>query len=147
MTIATEPMNANTDEQYQEVKRRVFERWGIEPNDSIASSADPNQSPFEHLVSAIEEKTGVTREQVEAYVDSIRAEVAAKFHAMKAGVEPTLNDLDQRARDLAGQATERAKATYGDAENKVREKPMTSLAIAFGVGIAAGLLLGAGRRA
>lgn len=147
MSYAADPINANTDEQYQEVKRRVYDRWGIEPGVSHPSSGEATESSFEQLVAAIEEKSGISREQIEAYVASIRAEVVAKVQAARAGIEPTLHDLDEKAREVAGQAAEQAKATYGQAESKVREKPMTALAVAFGVGIAAGLFLGAGRRA
>lgn len=139
MTHAAAMNEANTDEQYQEVKRRVYDRWGIEPHHD-------DESGFEGLVERVQQMTGESKEQIEAFVHSVREQVAQKWAEAQASLEPKVAELDQRARAFAGDVSDGAREQYQRAESCVREKPITSLALAFGVGIAAGLILGSGRR-
>lgn len=129
----------NTDEQYQEVKRRVYERWGIDSDGSTDDDIDG-------LVASVERRTGEAKEQIEAFVESVKEQVALKWQEAQASLEPTFEQADAQAREFAANLSGGAKEQYLRAETQVREKPIKSLAIAFGVGIAAGLLLGSGRR-
>lgn len=129
----------NTEEQYQEVKRRVYERWGID-----ADGCDDDG--IDGLVASVEKKTGEAKEQIEAFVESVKEQVARKWEEAQASLEPTLDQANARAREFAADVSGGAKEQFARAETQVREKPIKSLAIAFGVGIAAGLILGSGRR-
>lgn len=143
MTHVAEYEPSNTDEQYQEVKRRVYERWGIDAQ----SDDDADTYDVESLVASVEQKTGEAKEQIEAFVDSVKQQVAEKWAEAQASLEPKMAEADARAREFATGVSDGAKEKYSQAESQVREKPFASLAIAFGVGVAAGLVLGTSRRA
>lgn len=101
------------------------------------------------LVGVIERKTGQKREEIEQFMKTLAGSTTA-----------SLNRIADVASDYAGYATEAAKEGYQRVahatedqlratQNQVRERPVESLAIAFGIGIVAGLVTGAslfGRR-
>lgn len=79
-------------------------------------------------------------------------ELRAEFSALKSELSDmgkTLSELAKsaadesrgRIRSAADQSRQQARETWGAFENEVEERPMTSLAIALGVGFILGKLL------
>ncbi|QDV69479.1 hypothetical protein Poly24_31950 [Rosistilla carotiformis] len=129
--------------QWNEVKGRLQEHWGQLTDDDLSRG----RGSAEQLVGVVQQKTGATRREVEAFLsnaihesDRIGEKVAetAQQYAEVAGQYATeageyVKDQYRRAAETSGE--------YGDRlAHTVRTRPTESLAIAFGLGIAAGAL-------
>lgn len=133
--------------QWTEVKGRLREHWGqLTENDLQRAKGSAEQ-----LVGVVQEKTGATRNEVEHFLDGIFNE------RTRAQLEETAQHYSEAAQQAANEAAEymrdqyqRAAAASGDFASKishsVRSRPTESIAIAFGLGIAAGALLFFGKR-
>jgi len=132
-------INAQTLQgNWNEIKGSLKTQWGALTNDDLRSF----NGNVDQLVGLIQRKTGESKEAVQRFLEEATTE-GASFIASAA----------QTARDYASRATESASDTYGnvvdqvrggysDAEGMVRNRPAESVAVAFGVGMIAGLLLG-----
>ena len=129
--------------QWNQVKGRLQEHWGQLTDDDLSRA----EGSADQLVGVVQQKTGATRREVEDFLDSaVRegdrigqqvsdtaqqvADVAGQY-AAEAG--EYVKDNYRRAADMSGQYADRIAHT-------VRTRPGESLAIAFGLGIAAGAL-------
>lgn len=89
------------------------------------------QGDLQNVVALIEEKTGWKREAIKAELDSVLARGAA-----------IANQATQAAADAAGNAGESVQERYEQAEQMIQQRPVESVAVAFGVGIVTGLVVG-----
>ena len=102
--------------QWTGIKGRIQETWGhISDNDLQKVKGDVKQ-----LVGLIQQKSGEAREQVEA----------------------KLEEFATHTSNLAQQAREQVQEGYEQAEQMVRQRPVESVAIAFGSGLIAGVIVG-----
>lgn len=126
--------------QWNEVKGRLQEHWGQLTDDDLSRA----RGSADQLVGVVQQKTGATRREVEEFLSEVigngsrigevaqqYAEVASEY-AAEAG--EYLKDGYRRAADVSGDYTVKVAHT-------VRSRPAESLAIAFGLGIAAGAFL------
>lgn len=117
--------------QWNEIKGKLKEQWG--------ELADLDLRQFEgnteQLVGAIQQKTGATRERIERVLEEIAAETSIRSE-----------QLAESARQYSQRASEMFQEQCARAEGVVRERPMQSLAAAFGAGIVAGLIVSLGFR-
>ncbi|QDS88625.1 hypothetical protein EC9_28160 [Rosistilla ulvae] len=127
--------------QWNEVKGRLQEHWGQLTDDDLSRV----QGSAEQLVGVVQQKTGATRREVEDFLSNAVNESnrigqqvsdAAQQYADVAGQYAAeageyVKENYRRAADLGGDYTDRLAHT-------VRTRPAESLAIAFGLGIAAG---------
>ncbi|MGB7347215.1 MAG: CsbD family protein [Pirellulaceae bacterium] len=128
--------------QWNEVKGRLQEHWGQLTDDDLRRA----EGSTDRLVGVVQQKTGATKREVEEFLDQ----------AMASG-RSTLQQASESAAQYVDEATELARQQYARAAaatdqmskqvvHTVRSRPMESLVIAFGVGIAAGALMFLGRR-
>jgi uncharacterized protein YjbJ (UPF0337 family) len=127
---------------WNRLKGRIRETWGQITDDDLQKG----QGSVEQLVGTIQEKTGVARREIEQFVTGVVREASSMT-----------DQLAQGAREYAHSAADAIQDGYSAAQKKTEElsrqvaqtvsyRPLESLAIAFGVGIAAGLLLAMNRR-
>lgn len=104
---------------------------------------------IQQMAGVIQRKTGQAREEIEKYLQSLSSDASG-----------TINHVSEMASNLAGKANEGLRESYNYVADKsqegydvaketVRDKPVETLAIAFGIGVVAGLVAGAsvfGRR-
>lgn len=123
--------------QWNEVKGRLQEHWGQLTDDDLARA----RGSADQLVGTVQQKTGATRREVEAFLSNILGD--------KHRVSETARQYADAAGEYATEAGEylqenfRRVADVGDDYRKqlvrtVRSRPTESMAIAFGLGIAAG---------
>ncbi len=127
---------------WNEVTGRLKEHWGQLTDDDLMRA----EGSAEQLVGVVQRKTGATRREVEQFLSNVLgpdnpwasqvAEAAQRY------ADEAKHYLQQNARRMVSQT--------GDYSAKVAEtvrtKPTESLAIAFGLGIAAGALFFMGRK-
>lgn len=130
--------------QWNQVKGRLKEHWGQLTDDDFRRA----EGSADELVGVVQQRTGATRSEVERFLDDVLDE-SSQVRERVAEMADQYADVAQQYAADAGEFVrenyERAAQTSKDYSAKlaetVRNRPGESLAIAFGVGIAAGALL------
>jgi ElaB/YqjD/DUF883 family membrane-anchored ribosome-binding protein len=115
-------------QQWTDVCARLKEKW------SQLSEADFRacEQGVERLIDQIQAKTGESRAAIEAFIAKLADEAAAAATQFR-------DQMHSKLKQGANQAVEGAAHGYEAAQRAVRERPAQSLAVAFGLGIAAGV--------
>ena len=123
-------MAINTQEiqgQWSQLRGRVKERWAHLTDDDLQIQG----GNLDQLVGRIQQKTGEGREAIETFLADLTSRgSSAVTHAAEA------------AGQYAHQAVDRARDRYDRAEGVVRHNPAQSVAVVFGIGLLAGLIVG-----
>lgn len=123
--------------KWNQIKGQVREKWG-EFTDNDFSKVEGNA---DQLVGLIQEKTGVARREIEAFLEE----------AIQDG-EAVLQNVTESARKYANQATEvmreqydrvgrNLEAGYEEVQDVVRTRPAESVGVAFAAGLVAGTVI------
>ena len=119
---------------WNEIKGRLRERWGQLTEDDLREF----NGNVDQLIGTIQRKTGEGREQVEAQLDSMMQR--ASWSAERA--RENMQEYSQQAAEMYNQMTGNIRAGYADVETMVRRNPAESVAVAFGAGLVAGVIIG-----
>lgn len=122
---------------WNELKGRLREKWGQLTDDDLSQTF----GNVEQLVGFLQRKTGESREAVEYYLEK----------AMSRG-STMVSDAAEGAKQYADQAMQAAQGAYQEmghqmqaglkqAERTIRRHPMESLAVCFGAGLVAGVVV------
>jgi uncharacterized protein YjbJ (UPF0337 family) len=135
--------------QWNSLRGRVKEKWGQLTDDDLQMHG----GNVDQLVGKIQQKTGEGRESIERFLTDLtskgssaisQAAEAVGTYAQQAGdrLRDQYGRLSSQARDQYGQIADRAMEGYDQAQDMVRHNPAQSVAAAFGVGLAVGLVVG-----
>ncbi len=116
---------------WNEVRGKLKEKWGKLTDDDLRSF----NGNVDQLVGRIQQRTGETREAVEQFLGQISGEGSNMLDAARQRVEETANQIGDSMR----QGYDGLHQGYAEAERVVQERPAQSLAVAFGVGLLAGI--------
>lgn len=117
--------------RWNEVSGKLKQKWGRLTDDDLrAFSVNVDQ-----LVGQIQRKTGESREAIEEFL----GEVAEEASSAAAHVRDRVRDTAESAADTARQGYEALRHGYAEAERTVARRPARSMAIAFGLGMVAGI--------
>lgn len=123
---------------WNELKGKIRSKWGQLTNDDL-QTFDGN---VERLVGMIQRKTGEARGQIEGYLEELTSNGASSV----AQAVETARDYAQQAagriQDTSRQAAESMQQGYEEAERMVKQRPVESVAVCFGAGVLAGVVLG-----
>ena len=145
-------MNSQTlSGQWRQLRGKLKEKWGELTDDEL----DHVEGNVEQLVGLIQQKTGESREAIEHRLDKISQGLES---------DSTVQRMADTARDYADYASETAGAYargmtesmqhsseyvgdavrqgYQQTEQLVRQRPFESLAVTFGAGVIAGVVVG-----
>jgi uncharacterized protein YjbJ (UPF0337 family) len=123
---------------WNEIKGQLQEKWGQLTDDELQNA----KGNAKQLVGLIQRKTGQAREEVEKYLDWI---VADGQSAVQRGTEAAQQFAQQagaQAQEVYHQASERVQQGFHSAERAVARRPVESVAVAFGSGLIAGVIVG-----
>jgi uncharacterized protein YjbJ (UPF0337 family) len=119
---------------WNRIRGKVRERWGQVTEDDLRTF----QGNVDQLVGLIQRKTGEGREAIESTLDSLmeqgtnRLEEARRYASEAAhGVQEAYENVSARVRE-----------GFVGAERVVQQNPASSVGIAFGAGLLAGVLVG-----
>lgn len=135
--------------QWNSLRGRVKEKWGQLTDDDLQMQG----GNIDQLVGRIQQRTGEGREAIERFLTDItskgsstiaQAAEAVGTYAQQTGdrLRDQYGRLSTQARDQYGYAADRAREGYDQAQDVVRHNPAQSIAAAFGVGLAVGLVVG-----
>jgi len=131
-------LNAQTLQgSWNQVKGKIRDRWGELTDDELQSA----KGNLEQLVGLIQRKTGETRSAIETYLDSAASGGAAAIGAGTEAVKEYFHTAAETMRDSTQDAMESMRAGYEETEEFVRRRPMESLAVCFGAGLIAGVIV------
>ena len=143
-------MNQQTLEgNWNEIKGKLHERWGQLTQDDLQKA----RGNVDQLVGLIQRKTGEARERVEQYLNDLTSNGGAGVSKMAETVRGYASSAAESARGYASSATEtaeeaRARAAdmlrggYTQTERMIQQRPIESLAVGFGAGLIAGVIIG-----
>ena len=133
--------------QWNVVKGRLREHWGELTENDLQQA----KGSAEHLVGVVQEKTGAARGEVERFLDGIfdeqrRQQLGDAAHHYSEAAQQAAGEAAAYMRDQYQRAAEASEDYAARLSQTVRSRPTESLAIAFGLGIAAGALLFLGKK-
>jgi uncharacterized protein YjbJ (UPF0337 family) len=134
---------------WNEIKGKLHERWGQLTNDDLQKA----RGNVDQLVGVIQRKTGEARERVEQYLNDLTSGGGAGVSKVAETVRGYASSAAESARGYASSATEtaeeaRARAAdmlrggYVQTERMIQQRPIESLAVGFGAGLIAGVIIG-----
>ncbi|MCC9601746.1 CsbD family protein [Stieleria sp. JC731] len=133
--------------QWNEVKGRLREHWGQLTENDLQMA----RGSAEQLVGVVQKKTGATRNEVENFLNGILdpsftekvSQAAAEYgEAAQHMAHETAEYMKHRYQDAASMSEDYAERFV----DTVKSRPRESIAIAFGLGIAAGAFFFLGKR-
>jgi len=135
--------------QWNSLRGRVKEKWGQLTDDDLQMHG----GNIDQLVGRIQQRTGEGRESIERFLTDLTskgsstiaqtAEAVGNYaHQATDRLRDQYGRLSSQARDQYGYVADRAREGYDQAQDMVRHNPGQSIAAAFGVGLAVGLVVG-----
>ncbi len=116
--------------QWNEFRNKVKEKWESLTEDDL-ECADGN---VDSVIGRIQRRTGETREAIERYFDQLAGNSAGFGHRAAHAMETI--------REGVTHAGERIDEEYRRGRELVERRPVSSLAVVFAGGVAAGLIVG-----
>jgi len=126
--------------QWNQLKGDVKKRWGQLTEDDLKWSG----GNIDQLVGRIQQRTGESRDAIEKYLDQLTSQGSSVVSSAVESVGSYAQDMTHRLREHYGDISEQAREGYVTARDYVSRNPVQWLAIAFGVGVLTGVLMGGG---
>lgn len=124
--------------QWNSLRGRVKEKWGQLTDDDLTIHG----GNIDQLVGRIQSRTGEGRESIEKFLTELTASGSSAVSQATEAVGRYAQQAGERFRDQYGNLADQARDRYDMAQDAVRHNPGQSVAVAFGVGLAAGLVVG-----
>ncbi len=128
--ITEEQMTGN----WNQLKGLIREKWGQITDDELQEV----QGEFGQLVGMIQQKTGEARHEIERTLDRLSQESGSLIDS----AHDYFNQASESVRAAAGEVGDRVRSGYSNAEQMVKQRPAESVAVAFGTGLIAGVIVG-----
>jgi uncharacterized protein YjbJ (UPF0337 family) len=123
---------------WNEVKGKLRSKWGQLTNDDL-QTFDGN---VERLVGMIQRKTGEARGQIEHYLEELTTNGSSSVSQAMESAKDYAQQAAGRIQETSRHAAESVQQGYEEAERMVKERPVESVAVCFGAGVLAGVVLG-----
>jgi uncharacterized protein YjbJ (UPF0337 family) len=132
---------------WDEIKGKLRQHWGALTDDDLQQF----NGRVDQLVGVIQRKTGESRDKIENYLEEVIAESGGEDALQSAreytrhaaeSVQRAAREVGGRAQAAARQVRESMGDSYAEAEHLVRDRPIESLAVCFGAGLIAGVVVG-----
>jgi uncharacterized protein YjbJ (UPF0337 family) len=134
-------MAINTQEiqgQWNKLRGQVKEKWGQLTEDDLQIHG----GNVDQLIGTIQQRTGEGREAVEKFLNELTSKGSSAIAQAAGAVGNFAHQAGDRFRDQYGNLTEQARERFEYGQDVVRHNPTQSVAVAFGVGVVAGLIVG-----
>ncbi|WGF89394.1 DUF883 family protein [Marinivivus vitaminiproducens] len=104
-------------------------------------TAPKSETALKQDVDQIRNDIEALRNDLAQLLKTTKAAAASRASGAKAYAEGEIEGLAERVRELTEEAKTEGRARLSDFEERVQERPLTSLAAAFGIGLIVGKLL------
>jgi uncharacterized protein YjbJ (UPF0337 family) len=126
------------DGHWNELTGKVKQVWGNLTDNDLKSI----EGNVDQLVGLIQRKTGESREKIEAKIEEFSASFATYAEQAAATVRQGAQQVAEKVQAATASISDTARQTYSEAEALVQQRPAESVAVAFGAGLIAGVVLG-----
>jgi len=126
--------------RWNQLKGEVKKQWGQLSDDDLRWSG----GNIDQLVGRIQERTGETRDAIENYLGQLSSEGGSTVSSAVESVGSYAQEVSHRLRDHYGDLSEHAQEGFVTAREYISRNPMGWIAIAFGVGVLTGVIVGGG---
>lgn len=116
---------------WNEVRGMLLEKWGKLTEDDLHSF----NGNVDQLIGRIQQQTGETREAIEHFLGQCSQEASEMLETARDRVQETAEYFADGMR----QGYEGLRQGYAEAERVVQQRPGQAVAVAFGVGLLAGI--------
>ena len=123
---------------WNQIKGKLREHWGQVTEDEL----EEVRGNTDQLVGLSQQRTGETRAEIEAYLESAAAEGASVVDRAKEAIVDTACRTRESAQEVANRAAESARTGYVQTERIIQNRPLESLAVCFGTGLITGVVFG-----
>jgi uncharacterized protein YjbJ (UPF0337 family) len=123
--------------EWNQLRGKVRERWGQLTDDDLRIHG----GNIDQVVGRIQQRTGETREAIERFLNDLTARGSSAVSQATETVGQYAQYAADRLRDRFDDLGQQARERFEDARGLVRHNPSESVALAFGLGLLAGLTL------
>jgi len=123
---------------WNEIKGKLQEKWGQLSQDDLQRA----HGNVDQLVGVIQRKTGEARERIESFLNDLSSEGGGAVGKVAGAVRGYASQAAESVHDVAGQAGDYVRGGYVQTERMIQQRPMESMAVGFGAGIIAGVVIG-----
>lgn len=134
--------------RWNEIRGQIKEKWGQLTDDDLRQA----EGNTDQLIGLIQRKTGEGREQITRFFDNMMKEGGDGATDVMGQAGQVMNQATESAQKYAQDASKYVQEGYQQAsksvqegmhqaEETVRQRPVESLAVAFGTGVITGLLV------
>ena len=131
-----------TEEQVQggwtELKGAAKKKWGQLSDDELREF----EGSVDEFIGLLQRKTGQARAEVEKWVSQADANVRPFIERTTEAARDYLHSTAEKASEGVDDLRQRVASGQADAEQMVRRHPTESVAVAFGAGVIAGVVVG-----
>jgi uncharacterized protein YjbJ (UPF0337 family) len=127
MTINEQTLKGN----WNEMRGKIREKWSQLTDNDLGEF----QGNVDQLVGRIQQRTGAARASIEEFL----GDISENASTMMGRMGQTMQDIPGNVQHAAGQVQHAVSDAAVNAEDYVRNHPGQAVAIAFGVGVVAGL--------
>ncbi len=124
--------------QWNQLQGKVKEKYGQLSDDDLKIQG----GNIDQLVGKIQQKTGEGREAIEKFLTGLTSKGGETVSKAAEQATQFAQSVAPKFKEQYGQLSDGTRETIGQVEDMVRKNPSQSIAVAFGVGIAAGVLVG-----
>ena len=124
-------------ENWNEIKAGLLHKW----NAIASEDLDSFNGNVQQLVDTIQRKTGEARDSIEQYFEQFSADSSAALGQANAFVRAGAQQAAESIQHSSKRVVSSVRKGYDDVEKAVQRSPGKSLAICFGAGLLAGILV------
>jgi uncharacterized protein YjbJ (UPF0337 family) len=123
---------------WNEIKGKLRQKWGQLSDNDLAQA----RGNIDELIGLIQSKTGEGRAAIEAFLHEMSDHAGSLLGTAAERLQDVTKHAAESVQQTAKAAGDQVRAGYIETERIIRERPTQSLAVSFGVGFVAGVLVG-----
>lgn len=123
---------------WNRIRGEVKEKWGQLTEDDLQIQG----GNVDKLLGKIQQKTGESREAIEEFFNTLTAKSASTVSQAAEAATQYAQKTGEQMKEKYQDVSQNFSAGYQQAEHLVKENPTQTIAAAFGVGLALGVLMG-----
>jgi uncharacterized protein YjbJ (UPF0337 family) len=123
---------------WNEIRGKLREKYGQLTDDDTRQF----EGNVDRLIGLIQRKTGESREAIEHYLDKITSSASSFVGRAGEAAKDAASHAAESVRHAASQTSESIRSGYAQGEALVQQHPTSAVAVAFGAGMALGVVVG-----